>query len=206
MIALIGGPSGSGKTTISQKLSEKLKEVGYSVLVIEMDRFYKDFEAARKLTGAEEGYPNWDDPVTMDWNYFNEFLEKLYTDGSASLPIYNKNPGERIGHEVVERGDYVIIEGLWPLSDEVEFKNAKKYYVAVDGKLEAEERYERRLARDLKLGRTEKNIRAWWDKYTRPMEEKYVFPTSKNADIVVENGSIENLETSVNTIYNDITA
>ena len=192
VLILIGGPSGAGKTTVAEKLAKKI-----DATVIEMDRFYMDIEEARKLFPDTE-YPNWDHPSTFHWDDFNESLDALSKGGDITLPFYSKISNKREEYETLNIGKYVIVEGLWALSDKVT-ADAYRIYVTIDHNGE-ETRYARRLERDLKnTDRKDSDIKQWWDKYTHPMEKEHVLPTQANADLVVNNTDLDTTIRQINS-------
>ncbi|MDR0860169.1 MAG: hypothetical protein LBO09_04230 [Candidatus Peribacteria bacterium] len=99
-------------------------------------------------------------------------------------PLYDFVTGERTGYTPLPPKKIIIVEGLFPLVEELAQKADIKTYVDVS----LHGMILRRLMRDIDRGsRTiAQNMKYILDT-VKPMQEKYIDPTVRNADLVISN-------------------
>lgn len=171
----IGGGTGSGKTYLSKIIAEKTGAV-----IIKTDDYYKGREYVEKnLKG------NYDHPDGVDLKLLSKNIEELKSGNSTKKPIYSMEISERTGYETIEPQKCFLIEGIFALNDIVApFLDLKVYMNTSETVM-----LERRIERDLAEGR--RGVSDSRTKYFKdvvlPMHEKFVIPTKKNADIIIEN-------------------
>lgn len=78
MIILISGFSGSGKTVLGKSLSKDLK-----INFVNLNDYYKeDWDKTSEAIELEERkIVDWDSPDAVDWNKFNEEINRIKEDG-----------------------------------------------------------------------------------------------------------------------------
>lgn len=177
----ISGPTACGKTYVIEELKKIFDD---KILVISQDQYYKDISKL-KLERFERA--NYDIPEAFENNELIKDIKNLLKGKSVTLPQYDFITHTRLKGEIkVKPAEIIIIEGILIFYD-------PKLRAMMDFKvfLEADPdiRLSRRLIRDIEeRGRTVKNLRETIDFYLRtvkPMQEKYVLPLSKYADLVL---------------------
>ncbi len=174
----IAGGTGSGKSTLAKRLQETL---GIKVCVIEQDCYYKDLS---DLPLSEREKTNFDHPNSIDF-------EKLYTDvlalkqgKSISKPLYSfKTHCRTEGHETVECGDVLVVEGILIFADE-RLRNLFDLKIFVE--TEDDVRILRRIERDiLERGRDLTGVIYQYLTTVKPMHTLFVKPSMNYADVII---------------------
>ncbi|MCI8315682.1 MAG: AAA family ATPase [Lachnospiraceae bacterium] len=177
----ISGASASGKSTISEHLKQLL-ENDYKVQLIHMDEYYKEETYRPKIYGISDGVEYIDDnhPMALD-------LDQCYLDVQKAI----------------EEFDVLIIEGLFSLWDE-------KIFMLLDLKVfvdcDPDERFARRVLRNLSFGQHLGEITSRYVQAVQPRQKEYVEPTKWKADIIL-NGFLQTpkgVEIIVNWIYQQL--
>jgi uridine kinase len=180
LIAVAGGSS-SGKTTVVDKITANL--VGYGVVVIKHDDYYKD---QSEMTMEERRVVNYDHPFSIDNDLFYEHLEQLMNNQSIQKPTYDFVQLTRAKNtEFIQPGKIIIIEGILILEDKrIRDLADIKIFVEADDDL----RFIRRLKRDIKeRGRTLESVVEQYLSTVKPMHYAFVKPTKRYADIIIPN-------------------
>ena len=177
----IAGGTGSGKSTFTNRLKDAF---GNQVTVLYHDNYYRahddmPFEQRKKL--------NYDHPDAFETELLLEHLNKLKNWEAIDCPTYNyanHNRAEATIH--IEPRPVILLEGILVLYDEA-LRNLLDIRIFVDA--DADVRLARRVLRDTeKRGRTVRSVVEQWQNTVKPMHEKYVEPSKKNADIIVPQG------------------
>lgn len=181
LIVGIAGGTGSGKTTFTKAVTEKF---GDDVTVVLHDNYYK---AHHDLTYEERTKLNYDAPDAFDTDLMKEHLQKLRSGSFIECPIYDYTIHDR--SEKTRRiypGKVIIVEGILIFEDK-ELCDLMDIKVFVD--TDADIRLIRRIRRDTrKRGRSLESVLKQYETTVKPMHEKYVEPSRKNADIIVPEG------------------
>lgn len=175
----VAGPSCSGKTVLAERLVEELSRL--KPVIISMDSYYVDLS---HLELAQREKQNFDIPESIDWNLFVRHLEMLADDREIKKPLYDFSAHTRFDYtRKIRAGRIVIIEGIFALYDERARKSLDlKIFVEIDDKTALE----RRLARDMReRARSKESVLQQYENTVRPMNEKYILPSSLYADIRV---------------------
>lgn len=180
MIIGIAGGSGSGKTTFTNAIKEMFEK---DILVIRHDDYYKDHS---NLSLEEKKYINYDHPNALETDMLVEHIKQLKKGQLIEKPLYDFSIHSRKGSEVIFPEKIIILEGILVLENE-ELRNLIDLKIYVDAT--SDERILRRILRDTKKrGRTVEDICDQYIKTVKPMHEKYVEPTKKYADIIINGG------------------
>ncbi len=202
-IVFIGGPSSSGKTTSSRKLSLYLNSLGKNTVKISLDDYYKERD---EIIPDEYGQRDFESLDAIDLNLFKKQLNDLLEGKRVVLPkfifsmFHKKFEGEGI---ILHNDDILVIEGLHCLNEELSKSIDKKYkykvYVSPLTPLTidrhnyistTENRLLRRIVRDNRTrGVGIEETLASWDSVRRG-EEKYIFPYTDEADVVLNTAYI----------------
>lgn len=174
LVVGIGGASGSGKTYFAKRIANNLqaKRIG-------MDRYYKG-----------KGYVDWqginfDMPEALGLGLLRLNLKRLRNNNKTIVPIYSMKKHMRDGYELMEPFQVILIDGIFALH------NKLRGQIDIGAYLRAsfEVRLKRRLKRDLEeRGREKETVIKRFMEEVEPMFRKYVQPTKKNADYIINNG------------------
>lgn len=178
-VVAIGGPSCSGKSTLVEALRAFWGPKNTAVLPI--DAYYRD---QAHLPMEERMKCNFDAPEAIDWALLTDQLAELIAGNAIERPIYDYTTHTRAKERIrLEPRPIVMVEGLfalWP--DALRRLAAARVYV----ELPAERCLARRIVRDrVERGRSEAQVREQFERFVRPMAERYVLPTRACADLVV---------------------
>lgn len=193
----IAGGTGCGKSTIIKAINESFPK---DTTVLNLDNYYK---AHPDLSYEQKTKLNYDSPDAFDVDLFMKHIKKLKSWQCIEAPIYDYTIHDRTKEtKTVNPNSVLIIDGLftlyyYDLLDMLDFK----IYIHVD----ADERILRRIKRDLESrGRTLDSVITQYLTTVKPMHEKYISRTKKNADIIVPQGAFNKI--AIETIINQISA
>lgn len=195
IIVGICGGSASGKTKISKKLHDLL--CSYNVSLLKYDSYYLPFS---EYSFEERTKLNFDHPNSFDHDLIKKHLVTLKSGKSVDVPVYNYITYTR-DEEVttITPPDILIVEGLFTLyNDDIIDLCDLKVYVDADDDI----RLLRRLKRDVeKRGRTIESVSKQYIETVKPMHDKYIIPTKKNADIIIPRGVSNEVAISLVEVY-----
>jgi len=174
MIA-IAGDSAAGKTTLTEGLVDALGDGRITAICV--DDYHRYDREERKELPFTALHP--------DCNYvqiMEQHLQMLATGQPILKPVYDHSSGELVRPELVEPREFVIVEGLLPLST----KLARACFdVTVYLDPVEEIRREWKIARDTKKrGYSKEQVEAEMDKRV-PESAEFIHPQRTFADIVV---------------------
>ena len=181
MVIGIAGGTGSGKTTITRKLMQRF---GHEVSVIYHDNYYK---AHHNMPYEERAKLNYDQPDAFDTDQLIEAVRALKKGRSVICPVYDYSIHDRSEKTVtVKPARVVIVEGIL-IFENRELCSLMDIKVFVDA--DADVRILRRIVRDVRdRGRSLESVVNQYLNTVKPMHEKYVEPSKRNADIIVPEG------------------
>ena len=181
MVIGIAGGTGSGKTTITRKLMQRF---GADVSVIYHDNYYK---AHHNMPYEERAKLNYDQPDAFDTDQLIEAVRALKRGRSVICPVYDYSIHDRSEKTVtVKPAKVVIVEGIL-IFENKELCGLMDIKVFVDA--DADVRILRRIVRDVRdRGRSLESVVNQYLNTVKPMHEKYVEPSKRNADIIVPEG------------------
>ena len=183
MLIGIAGGTGAGKTTVARRVTEGVE----SVRVLPLDNYYCDRSSP---DSDERARVNYDHPDAFDWELVRRHIDALADGEAVEMPQYDFERHVRTDETVrVEPGSVVVIEGILALYDEaVRERLDIRLYVETD----ADVRVLRRLERDVEeRGRTIESVIDQYLSTVKPMHERFVRPTKRNADLVIPEGTNE---------------
>lgn len=177
----IAGGSGSGKTTLMRNLIERF---GDAICVLGHDNYYRahddmPFEERTKL--------NYDCPDAFETEMLVEHIKLLREGKSIECPIYDYTLHNRAAGTIhVEPRPVIIVEGILIFENRALCEQMDiKIFVDTD----ADVRLIRRIRRDVaKRGRSLESVLTQYLETVKPMHERFVEPSRKNADLVVLEG------------------
>lgn len=175
LVAIVGA-SGSGKSTIANLLKASLVEAGFSVSIFSQDAFYKPV-----------GHPltNYDEPNALELDYLTSLLHLLKRGKAVNIPTYDFVTHRRQLHtETVEANEFIIVEGLFLMSDEA-LRSVFDKTVYLD--VSQTECFERRLRRDQnERGRIPDDIKRQYYEQVLPGFNNYILPFINKASFSIQ--------------------
>ena len=177
----VAGGTGSGKTTLVKALMNRF---GDNISVLSHDNYYKRHD---EMSYEERTHLNYDCPDAFDTDMMIEHLRLLKQGRSIHCPVYDFKVHNRSGETIeIEPRPVILVEGILIFADPA-LSDLMDIRVFVDA--DADVRLARRVLRDTeKRGRTVRSVVEQWQNTVKPMHEKYVEPSKKNADIIVPQG------------------
>ena len=177
----IGGGSSTGKTLLLEEISSSINSE-YKVCKISLVDYYKNLspEDYKK----KETY-NFDKPEAIDFNLLHSNLQSLLNKKPTKLPKYDMNTCLREDEkEIVPNCDVIIIQGIFCFYEE-KIRNLidLKIFIDVDNDIQLSNI----IFRDIfEKNRELKDIIQKYHKYVKPCYNKYILPTRKYADIILQ--------------------
>lgn len=202
-LILLGGPSSSGKTTTTRKLSLYLSALGLNPIYLSLDDYFVERKDNPK---NPDGTYNFECLEAIDLELFNTQINELLEGKTVSIPTFNFITGtkEYKGKEVTMReNDILLIEGLHCLNENltsnIDSKDKMKIYLSPFIPLNIDRhnhlstvdmRLIRRIVRDNRTRGYDitKTLEAW--ESVRAGETKYIFPFTKDADMIINTAYI----------------
>jgi len=177
----IAGGTGSGKTTITKKI---IREFGRDVSVLHHDSYYK---AHDDMSYEERTKLNYDHPDAFDSGLMLQHLRALKRGEKVQCPVYDFTEHNRSGKTVcIHPARVLVVEGILIFS-EPELCREMDIKIFVD--TDADVRILRRIVRDVReRGRSLESVVNQYLGTVKPMHEKYVEPSKRNADIIIPEG------------------
>ncbi len=178
----IAGGTGSGKTTFTDTLVEMFRD---DVTVIHHDNYYK---VQDHLSYEERCKTNYDHPDSFDTDLMMEHIRMLRNGESVSEPVYDYTVHNRDKEKTITLNPtkILIIDGILILENK-ELCDLMDLKIFVD--TDADIRLGRRILRDMtERGRSIESVLTQYQTTVKPMHEKFVEPSKKNADIVILEG------------------
>lgn len=170
----ISGCSGSGKSTLAHLLSSG--RFSQSICVISHDSYYRG-------TGA---VTNWDHPDAIDDEELCGHIDEFVAGRAVYVPIYDFATHSRLDGRVrMEHRPVLIIEGVFVLFIK---QILEKLDLRVFIETHSTEYTLRRVLRDVaERGRSLESVVSQMRGAVRDAHEVFVYPSRRNADIVVVN-------------------
>ena len=150
--------------------------------MLSLDSYYRDLA---DLSLAERARVNFDAPEAMDHQRLAADLRELVAGHRVEIPVYDFTTHTRqANQQSLTPTDFLLVEGLfalyWP---DINALYHLRLFVIADDEL----CLERRLARDrVERGRSPSSIRAQYQEQVRPMYRRYVQPTTRYADLILD--------------------
>lgn len=177
----IAGGSGSGKTTLMKNLMDKF---GERISVLSHDNYYR---AHNDLAYDQRRLLNYDHPDAFETDMMIDHLRKLKAGIAIDCPTYDYAMHNRAAETIhVEPRPVIVVEGILIFQNEELCKEMDiKIYVDTD----ADVRLIRRIKRDVaERGRSLDSVLNQYLETVKPMHEKFVEPSKRNADLLVIGG------------------
>ncbi|MCX7774245.1 MAG: uridine kinase [Clostridia bacterium] len=186
----IAGGTGSGKTTLAKRMKDAF---GDDLVLICQDYYYKSFNT---LTYEQRKHLNFDHPNSFDNDYMVQQLKELREGKTIHRPVYSFIEHKRLDETIKEEAKKVIIiEGILIFENQ-ELLDLMDIKVFVD--TDSDIRFARRLIRDIhERGRDIDSVVNQYLNTVKPMHEAFVEPSKKHADIIIPNGGLNEVASSM---------
>ncbi len=196
-LVFISGPSSSGKTTFMKKLYIQLRVLGYKVVTLSLDNYFKDRSELRKEQGADL---NFEVLEALDLALLNDQLNRLLVGKPVLTPVYDFTTGEKGQSKseiIADKDTVVILEGIHGinpgLTRGIDDSYKYKIYISALTHLNLDDinritthdmRLIRRIVRDGKYRAYDaaRTIEIW--KKVIEGEKKYIFTFQGEADVM----------------------
>jgi len=182
LIIGIAGGTGSGKTTVAKKIAQALPQA--SVAFLDMDGYYRNLA---HLPMHERRQVNWDHPEAFDLDLFVSHLKQLARGEPVEKPVYDFTTHVRSSRtERITPADVIVVDGILLFVDErVRALCDVKVFVDADPDI----RLVRRIQRDMsERDRPLEEILQQYLTTVRPMQQQFVEPSKRYADIILPRG------------------
>ena len=180
MIGIAGG-SGSGKTTLAENIKRCF---GDKISLIRHDDYYK---SQKSLSLEEKATLNYDHPSAFDTELLISHIKSLKAGNDIDCPVYDYTIHDRSDRiRRIECRRVILLEGILIFENQ-ELLDLLDMKIFVD--TDADIRILRRISRDVKeRGRSLESVINQYISTVKPMHERFVEPSKKNADIIIPEG------------------
>lgn len=182
MIIGIAGGTCSGKTTLSERLAEHFHG---ETAILRHDSYYKAYD---ELSYEERAKLNYDHPDAFDTDLLVKHLDRLKNGEAVDSPVYDfkiYNRSDKTEHILPKK--VIIVEGIL-IFENKELCDRMDIKIFVD--TDSDVRIIRRIRRDaIDRARSLDSIIDQYLSTVKPMHDRFVEPSKKNADLVVLNGA-----------------
>ncbi len=177
----IAGGSGSGKTTLTKRLKERFGDL---VTVIKHDDYYL---AHDELDAEQRASLNYDHPDAFETSLLIQQLSELKQGRQVVAPVYDFTVHNRSNEtQIITPSAVMVLEGILIFSDPA-LCDLLDIKIFVD--TDADVRLARRIIRDVKKrARTVDSVIEQYFATVKPMHERFVEPSKRNADIIIPEG------------------
>ena len=193
----IAGGSGSGKTTLAENIAAHF---GDKISIVRHDDYYK---AHKDIPIEKRATLNYDHPFAFDTDLLIKHLDELKAGRAIDSPKYDYSKHDRSDiTRRVESTEVILLEGILIFENE-ELRRRLDMKIFVD--TDADVRIVRRILRDVKeRGRTLESVINQYLSTVKPMNEAFVEPSKKHADIIIPEGGMNPVayEVIINKIAN----
>jgi len=181
LLIAIAGPSGSGKTTLAQELARELEGTHFH-----LDHYYRDLG---HMPLSERAHQNFDHPEQIEHELLLAHLRELKAGRGIDRPSYDFATHTRVAGRIkrVHEPHVLLLDGIFAL-----YWPAVRALATLCVYVDAPDAlcFERRLSRDVReRGRSLEQVTTHYAQTVRPMAERFVRPTARWAELVVDGTS-----------------
>ena len=195
LIVGISGGSASGKTYFLHSLLSHFSSD--EVCLISQDNYYKE---SRFVPKDSNGVLNFDDPESIDFERFAEHIRQLRDGRLVTMKEYTFEGAFEAKTLTLMPAPVIVVEGIFAFHD-----SAISKMLDLKIFIDAEEhiKIKRRIIRDTHERQYDLNsILYRWENHVAPSYERFIKPTRKDADIIINNNN--NFEIGLKVLSNYI--
>ncbi|MDD3793204.1 MAG: CYTH domain-containing protein [Candidatus Gracilibacteria bacterium] len=182
-VILVAGGTASGKTSA---VAKRLNDFFSDSQILSMDNYYRGPSFMK-----EHPRYNFDQPEVLNLDLFFKHLKDLKKGNDVMIPDFDFKNDPKMDAIKIRSSKIIIVEGLFALTDQISKLGDFKIFVD----LGAHSQILRRLFRDVeRTGDKPKDILSYFLDVVSPMHKKYIEPTKKNANVILINDYIPELE------------
>lgn len=180
IVGLTGG-SASGKTMFLERLLDSFSKE--DVCLVNQDNYYKPVHLQPL---DENGVPNFDTPLSLDFELFAKDIAALKSGQSIKRPEYTfNNPNKKPKILKFTPAPIIIVEGIFVFY----FPHISKQ---IDLKLFIDAKEHVKLTRRIKRDQEErgydiKDVLYRYEKHVAPTYDKYIEPFKYDVDVIIPN-------------------
>lgn len=190
-VILVAWWTASWKTSA---VAKKLNDFFPDSQILSMDNYYRGPSFM-----SEHPEYNFDQPEVLNLDLFFKHLKELKKWNDVMIPEFDFKTDPKMDAIKIKSSKIIIVEWLFALSDKI--SKLWDFKIFVD--LWTHSQILRRLFRDVeRTGDKPKDILKYFLDVVSPMHKKYVEPTKKNADVILINDYIPQLESKNAKIKN----
>jgi uridine kinase len=182
----VAGGSGSGKTFFLKCFLEHFTEA--EVCLVSQDDYY--IPVAHNMTKEEIMYYNFDLPSTIDYEHFNDDINRLVSGETILKKEYTFNNHDMVPRMLeIKPAPIIIVEGIFILHfRKVASLLNLKIFIEADDHIALQRRVKRDL---LERGYSRDDVLYRWVNHVVPAYNKYLLPYKSECDQVITNNSHE---------------
>lgn len=169
LIGIAGAPC-AGKTTLCENLGRIPK-----ISCLGMEDFYR----ADHLIPVYRNFRNYDSPSSIDFEKLGNTIRSLKRGEDVEVPIYSKDAVKTTGTKTITAEDILVVEGFL-LFVQKDIRELFDMRIFID--IDPETQLMRKKIRNAGL---DSNLEYYY-KVLVPMVKKYVIPTKKYADYILD--------------------
>ena len=183
IIILVAWWTASWKTSA---VAKKIKDSFKGSQILSMDNYYR-----WPTFMAEHKDYNFDQPEALNLDLFFKHLKELKKGNDVMIPSFDFKNDPVMDKISIKSSRIIIVEGLFALTDKI----SKLWDFKVFVELWTHSQILRRLFRDVeRTWDSPSDILQYFLDVVSPMHKKYIEPTKKNANFILVNDYIPNLE------------
>jgi len=182
-VVLVAWWTASWKTSA---VAKRLKDFFVDSQILSMDNYYRGPSFMK-----EHPDYNFDQPEVLNLDLFFKHLKDLKKGNDVMIPDFDFKNDPKMDSIKIKSSKVIIVEWLFALTDQI--SKLWDFKIFVD--LWAHSQILRRLFRDVeRTWDKPKDILSYFLDIVSPMHKKYIEPTKKNADVILINDYIPELE------------
>lgn len=194
LIVGIGGGSASGKTHFLNSLLSHFTEE--EVCLISQDNYYRESSQVPK---DKNGIFNFDLPESIDFRRFEDHIQRLKNGEQVTLKEYTFEGAFEAKTITLNPAPIIVVEGIFAFFDP-EISKMQDLKIFIDASEYVKIR--RRIVRDTSERAYDlQSILYRWENHVAPSYERFILPTKKEANIVINNNSDFDIGLRILTVY-----
>ncbi len=190
----ITGATGSGKSFLAKRLYDLLYN---EAVIFDQDNYFY-LEDNQPLD--KNGQPNFDRPLSLNLNKFEDDFLRLINGENVIQDIYSYNKPRKSKEikKIYEPKQFIIVEGIFALYNEKVFSNCD---ITIFVESDLEKTMERRILRDkIERGYDKDDVMYKFENHIIDSYNSYILPIKSKVDLIFKNidNDFNNLDNFIN--------